>query len=222
MDLLTPLGPGPRHREGLEDGAVLLRGWLGGREAAIMEAIGDIARRSPFRMLTTPGGRTMSVAMTGCGTLGWHSDRQGYRYVPVDPTTGRPWPAMPELLSDVAREAADEAGYASFAPDACLINRYAPGARLSLHQDRDEDALSEPIVSLSVGVAATFLWGGLERSSPTRRIRLDSGDVVVWGGPSRLVYHGVAALARGWHPLTGDKRFNVTFRAVRRPAPRPC
>ncbi|HEX7687852.1 MAG TPA: DNA oxidative demethylase AlkB, partial [Burkholderiaceae bacterium] len=155
-----------------------------------------------------------SVAMTNCGELGWVSDRRGYRYDPVDPGSGRPWPALPDAFLALARDAAERAGYPGFAPDACLVNRYGPGARLSLHQDRDELDLRAPIVSVSLGLPATFLWGGLDRAERTRRVPLRHGDVVVWGGPSRLRFHGVAPLKDGTHPFAGALRLNITFRKV--------
>jgi alkylated DNA repair protein (DNA oxidative demethylase) len=157
----------------------------------------------------------MSVAMTNCGERGWVSDRSGYRYDAVDPETQRPWPAMPQLFRTLAQDAAAAAGYAGFAPDACLINRYLPGTRLSLHQDRDELDLRAPIVSVSLGLPAVFLWGGLRRADRPTRVRLAHGDVVVWGGPSRLVFHGIAPLAEGDHALTGRERINLTFRKTR-------
>ena len=153
-----------------------------------------IAQAAPFRHLVTPGGYTMSVAMTNCGRVGWVSDRTGYRYDPVDPDTGAPWPPMPAAFLDLAVRAAAEAGFANYDPDACLINRYVAGAKLSLHQDRDEKDAWAPIVSVSLGLPAVFLWGGKRRSDPVRRLRLESGDVAVWGGPARFVYHGVAPL----------------------------
>lgn len=198
----------------LDPGAVLLGGFALPEAPALLADIADIARTAPFRQLSTPGGRTMSVAMTNCGPLGWTSDRRGYRYVAEDPQSGIAWPAMPDRLRSLARRAADAAGFAGFDPDACLINRYAPGTRMGLHQDKDETA-DAPIVSVSLGVSATFLWGGSARGDRPRRIRLDHGDVVVWGGPARLAFHGVAPLAKEHHPGTGDCRFNLTFRRVR-------
>jgi alkylated DNA repair protein (DNA oxidative demethylase) len=162
--------------------------------------------------MITPGGFRMSVAMTNCGRAGWVTDRTGYRYEPADPTTGRPWPAIPALFQEFASGAASEAGFAGFEPDACLINRYEPGARLSLHRDEDERDYGAPIVSVSLGLPAIFLFGGERRADRPRRIRLESGDVVVWGGPARLTYHGVAPLADGEDPLTGRCRLNLTFR----------
>jgi len=156
----------------------------------------------------------MSVAMTNCGPFGWVSDRTGYRYDPIDPDTGNPWPAIPEAFLKLAGSAATEVGFAGYLPEACLVNRYAPGAKLGLHQDRDEDDRWAPIVSVSLGLPATFLWGGKRRSDPVRRFRLESGDVVVWGGPARFVYHGVSPLKDGDHPLTGQVRYRLTFRPV--------
>lgn len=154
----------------------------------------------------------MSVAMSNCGALGWVSDARGYRYDALDQLTGKPWPPMPALFERLALEAATAAGFEGFRPDACLINHYVPGAKLSLHQDRDERDRRQPIVSVSLGLPAVFQFGGLTRSGPLQRTRLESGDVVVWGGPSRLAYHGVAALAEGEHGLTGRCRYNLTFR----------
>jgi len=193
---------------------VLLRGFAASEAALLLEAVTAIAQQAPFRHLVTPGGHTMSVAMTNCGRVGWVSDRKGYRYDPVDPDTKLPWPAMPPAFLDLAVRAAADAGFAGYDPDACLINRYAAGAKLSLHQDRDEKDAWAPIVSVSLGLPATFLWGGKRRADPQRRMRLESGDVVVWGGPARFVYHGVAPLKDGDHPLTGSVRINLTFRKV--------
>jgi len=204
----------PRPPERLEDGAILLRGCATAEAPALMEEVARIAQAAPFRHLVTPGGYTMSVAMTNCGRVGWVSDRAGYRYDPVDPETGAHWPALPAAFVDLAGRAAGEAGFNGYDPDACLINRYTAGAKLSLHQDRDEKDRWAPIVSVSLGVPAVFLWGGKRRSDPVRRLRLESGDVAVWGGPSRFVYHGIAPLKAGQHPLTGAARVNLTFRKV--------
>lgn len=200
--------------EPLEDGAVLLRGFADSETSLLIEQVARIVQGAPFRHLITPGGYTMSVAMTNCGRVGWVSDHTGYRYDPVDPDTKAPWPAMPPIFLDLAARAAAEAGFAGYDPDACLINRYVAGAKLSLHQDRDEKDAWAPIVSVSLGLPATFLWGGQRRADPVRRLRLESGDVVVWGGPARFVYHGVAPLKDGDHPLTGAVRINLTFRKV--------
>jgi alkylated DNA repair protein (DNA oxidative demethylase) len=204
----------PRSQEQLEQGAMLLRGFAAADAPALIDQVARIAQTAAFRHMVTPGGYTMSVAMTNCGRLGWVSDRSGYRYTSVDPDTGAPWPALPAAFFDLARLAASEAGFASYDPDACLINRYIPGAKLSLHQDRDEKDAWAPIVSVSLGLPAVFLWGGKRRADPVRRLHLESGDIVVWGGPARFVYHGVAPLKDGQHPLTGAARINLTFRKV--------
>jgi alkylated DNA repair protein (DNA oxidative demethylase) len=204
----------PPATEPLEDGAVLLRAFCTNEAPALVEEIARIAETSPFRHLVVPGGHTMSVAMTNCGRVGWVSDRKGYRYDPIDPDTSQPWPAMPQSFLDLAARAAAEAGFPNYDPDACLINRYAAGAKLGLHQDRDEEDPISPIVSVSLGLPATFLWGGKKRGDPVRRFRLESGDVAVWGGPARFIYHGVSALKEGDHPLTGPVRLNLTFRKV--------
>lgn len=204
----------PISRESLEDGAVLLRGFTLSDAPGLLEEVERIAQASPFRHLVTPGGHTMSVAMTNCGRVGWVSDRHGYRYDPVDPDTGKAWPTLPEAFVRLALRAAAEAGFTGYDPDACLINRYLPGAKLGLHQDRDEKDAWAPIVSVSLGLPAVFLWGGKRRSDPVRRLRLEHGDVAVWGGPARVVYHGIAPLKDGHHPLTGSTRINLTFRKV--------
>src|SRR2546425_5502046 len=204
----------PCSRERLEEGAVLLRGFAVTEAPLLVKEVERVAQAAAFRHLVTPGGYTMSVAMTNCGRVGWVSDRTGYRYDPVDPQTGSPWPAMPVAFLNIAAHAAAEAGFAHYDPDACLINRYIAGAKLSLHQDRDEKDAWAPIVSVSLGLPAVFLWGGKRRSDPVRRLRLESGDIAVWGGPARFVYHGVAPLTEGRHPLTGTARINLTFRKV--------
>jgi alkylated DNA repair protein (DNA oxidative demethylase) len=204
----------PPSREPLEEGAVLLRGFASSQAPALLEEVARIAEAAPFRHLVTPGGYTMSVAMTNSGHVGWVSDRTGYRYDPVDPATGLPWPPMPAAFLDLAVRAAAEGGFDPYQPDACLMNQYGAGAKLSLHQDRDEHDASAPIVSVSLGLPAVFLWGGKRRADPVRRLRLENGDVAVWGGPARYVYHGVAPLKAGQHPLTGDVRINLTFRKV--------
>lgn len=201
-----------KTREDLADGAVLLRGFALADDKDIISSMGVVADEAPFRHMTTPGGFRMSVAMSNCGAFGWVTDRRGYRYSPVDPETDRPWPQMPEALLSLAETAAQEAGYTDFSPDACLINRYEPGAKMSLHQDKDERDFTNPIVSVSLGLPATFQFGGLQRSDPVRKIVLHHGDVVVWGGPSRLFYHGILALKDGEHPQLGRYRYNLTFR----------
>ena len=213
MELFDDHSP-PPSSEWLEEGAVLLRGFASVNAAALVEEVTHIAQAAPFRHLVTPGGYTMSVAMTNCGRVGWVSNRSGYRYDPVDPDTGKPWPRLPAAFLDLAVRAAAEGGFPHYDPDACLINRYMAGAKLGLHQDRDENDKWAPIVSVSLGLPAVFLWGGKRRADPVRRLRLESGDVAVWGGPARFVYHGVAPLKAGEHPLTGEARINITFRKV--------
>jgi alkylated DNA repair protein (DNA oxidative demethylase) len=193
-------------------GAVLLRGFASALEVPLLEGVREVVAKAPLRRMITPGGLRMSVAMTNCGSLGWVSDRAGYRYAAFDPATDLPWPAMPAAFASLAGDAAERAGFANFDPDACLINRYEAGARLSLHQDRDERDYEQPIVSVSLGVGAVFLFGGSQRSDRTAKLRLEHGDVVVWGGPARLRYHGVLPLEAGSHALTGAQRFNLTFR----------
>ncbi len=208
--------PQPPEPVQLSEGAWLLRGFALGDAPALLAHIASVAEQSPFRHQITPGGYTMSAAMTNCGELGWVTDRQGYRYSSIDPEIGRPWPALPDDLASFARRAADAARYPDFAPQGCLINRYETGARMALHQDRDEQDLGAPIVSVSLGAPISFLFGGANRSDKTQRLKLEHGDVVVWGGPSRLFYHGVAPLGkRAEHPLTGAVRYNLTFRKVR-------
>ena len=202
-------------RQQLADGAVLLRGLAARHQSELVAALHDVAAAAPFRHMVTPGGHQMSVAMTNCGSVGWVTDRTGYRYDRNDPETARPWPAMPLSFRELAGQAAAEAGFSGFSPDACLINRYRPGARMSLHQDRDEHDFSAPIVSVSLGLPAIFLFGGLKRSDKPQRFRLEHGDVVVWGGPARLAFHGVAPLADGEHGLMGRQRINLTFRRAR-------
>ncbi len=208
---IIPLNP---PREVMAEGAMLLRGIALPFETDILTAIKTITVMSPFRNMITPGGFVMSVAMTNCGAAGWVTDRTGYRYDALDPENGQPWPPMPPSFLDLAVAAATEAGYPHFLPDACLINRYEPGARLSLHQDKNEREFANPIVSVSLGLPATFQFGGLKRNDPIRKFALRHGDVAVWGGPSRLCYHGVPALKDGEHGAVGRMRLNLTFRGT--------
>ncbi|MDQ8035919.1 MAG: DNA oxidative demethylase AlkB [Pedobacter sp.] len=212
LDLFSNASSGT---EALGPGAMLLRGFARAEAEVLLQAVSSITAQAPFRHLVTPGGHVMSVAMTNCGALGWVSDEQGYRYSHHDPDSGQHWPAMPAIFLELAARAADVAGYANFKPDACLINRYLPDTRLTLHQDRNEHDADAPIVSVSLGVPATFLWGGLQRNNPTKRHRLEHGDVAVWGGPSRFFFHGIAPLQEAWHPLTQKQRINLTFRKAR-------
>ncbi|WP_213290608.1 DNA oxidative demethylase AlkB [Bradyrhizobium sp. sGM-13] len=202
-------------REAMAEGAVLLRGYAKPFESEVVAALREIIARAPFRRMFTPSGHQMSVAMTNCGSAGWVTDRSGYRYDGIDPDSGQPWPEMPPSFRAIAKQAAAEVGFAGFAPDACLINRYAPGARMSLHQDKDEQDFAAPIVSVSLGLSAIFLFGGPKRADKPKRYRLEHGDIVVWGGPSRLFFHGVAPLADGEHALLGRQRVNLTFRKAR-------
>ncbi len=196
----------------LPQGAALLSGFALPDEAALIDAVASVAAASPFRHMVTPGGFRMSVAMTNCGLAGWVTDRRGYRYAESDPERGAPWPAMPECFADLAARAAAVGGWSGFEPDVCLINRYEPGARMSLHQDKDERDFDAPIVSVSLGLPATFLFGGLARNERPGRLPLLHGDVLVWGGPARLLFHGVAPLKEGEHPRLGRQRINLTFR----------
>lgn len=210
---LFPDEPAAEARdESLAEGAMLLRGFARASAPALLEFLEDVQHRAPFRFMVTPGGYQMSVAMTNCGVAGWITDRTGYRYGPIDPLTGKSWPAMPEVFAALATRAAARAGFAAFEPDACLINRYVPGSRLSLHQDKDERDHGAPVVSVSLGLPAVFLFGGQRRADRPQRIPLAHGDVVIWGGPSRLHYHGVMPLKDGDHPLVGRHRINLTFR----------
>lgn len=210
-DLFGDIEPA-RWAERLGPGSIVLRGFALAEAAAIHAAIERVVAAAPFRHMQTPGGFRMSVAMSNCGSYGWVTDEAGYRYSATDPGGGQPWPPLPELFARLAREAAAEAGFPNFVPDACLINRYETGARMSLHQDRDERDLSQPIVSVSLGLPAVFLFGGLKRPDTAHRVPLTHGDVVVWGGPDRLRYHGVLAVKPGEHSLTGACRLNLTFR----------
>jgi len=209
FELAEDLAP---RLEPLGTGAAVLRSFATPDETALLAGVQEVIAQAAFRHMVTPGGFRMSVAMTNCGALGWVTDRSGYRYDPVDPDSGRPWPAMPAAFLRLATHAAAQAGFAGFVPDACLINRYRPGTRLSLHQDRNERDFAAPIVSVSLGIPAVFLFGGSNRADQAARVLLEHGDVVVWGGPARLRYHGVLPLKEGHHPLMGDHRINLTFR----------
>lgn len=193
-------------------GAFLLKGFALAEEAQLWVDLQKVIQYAPFRHMVTPGGFAMSVAITNCGNLGWVSDRKGYRYTQYDPLSGKSWPAMPTSFQTLAKAAAGEAGFKDFVPDACLINNYQIGAKMGLHQDKDEQDFNQPIVSVSLGLPATFQFGGLKRSDKTINIPLQHGDVVVWGGVARLRYHGVLTLKSGQHPLLGEQRINLTFR----------
>jgi len=200
MNLFDLPGDVSPQKEPLGPGAVVLRGFAAASEAALLEALQDVVRESPFRHMITPGGFRMSVAMTNCGSFGWVTDRTGYRYDPLDPEHDHAWPRMPDAFLQLAKDAAMEAGFEGYVPDACLINRYDPGAKLSLHQDKNERDYDAPIVSVSLGLPAVFLFGGLNRADKPARVQLSHGDVVVWGGPARLRYHGVMPLEEGITP----------------------
>lgn len=212
MSLFEDAEQGRSRREELCPGAVVLRRFALSDETAILAALDGLMAEAPLRHMVTPGGFRMSVAMTNCGSWGWVTDNTGYRYDAIDPQSGKPWPGMPDVFAKLAQEAAADAGFEGFVPDACLINRYAPGARLSLHQDKNERDFGAPIVSVSLGIPAVFLFGGSRREEKAMRVRLTHGDVVVWGGPARLRYHGVLPLKEDYHPLTGGHRINLTFR----------
>ncbi|MBB6520962.1 DNA oxidative demethylase AlkB [Pseudoteredinibacter isoporae] len=213
-DLFDQLNDDNRQRQLIAEGAVCLPGFALEYVPTILEALGPIVEQAPFRHLVTPGGHTMSVAMTNCGSLGWVSDRRGYRYQERDPLSDNAWPAMPEIFLTLAQKAASEAGYQRFKPQACLINQYLPGSKMSLHQDKDENNKAAPIVSISLGVSATFLFGGLRRDDPCQKLILQHGDVVVWGGASRFCFHGVQTLKDSEHSLLGRRRLNITFRQI--------
>ncbi|CDL85097.1 Alpha-ketoglutarate-dependent dioxygenase AlkB [Xenorhabdus szentirmaii DSM 16338] len=205
-------------QEPLAKDSVVLRGFAYREAHTLLHHIMNVAKQAPFYHFVTPSGHVMSIAITNCGSLGWTSSQQGYLYTRTDPLSGQAWPSMPAIFRQIAQQAASDAGYSDFLPDACLINRYYPGSRLSLHQDKDEDDLSQPIVSVSLGLTATFLFGGLQREHPKQRITLTHGDIVVWGGDSRLNYHGILPLKNGIapEPLQEQVRYNLTFRRVTR------
>ncbi|QBJ77159.1 DNA oxidative demethylase AlkB [Aquitalea sp. USM4] len=196
----------------LAEGVCLLSGQANSMMSAIWQAVEDVLRQAPLRQMQTPGGHTMSVAMSNCGELGWVSDRHGYRYSRLDPQSGRPWPAMPEVLQELARIWAAAAGFDNFVSNACLINCYQAGSKMSLHQDRDERDFAHPILTLSLGLPARFMLGGLQRKDPYRKLLLQHGDVLVFGGPARLCFHGIMPLADGEHALLGKRRISLTFR----------
>ncbi|MHC8326741.1 DNA oxidative demethylase AlkB [Pseudomonas sp. LB1P83] len=215
FDLFADAEPeqAPR-REQIGEQSYVLRGFALPRLDQLLPALEVILTSAPFRQMITPGGFTMSVALSSCGTWGWTTDRSGYKYTRNDPQTGQPWPEMPDVFFELAQAAAREAGFADFVPDSCLINRYVPGAKMSLHQDKDEGSYTAPIVSVSLGLPAIFLFGGFERSDKSQRVPLLHGDIVVWGGVDRLRYHGVLPIKDGHHPRLGEQRINFTFRTA--------
>lgn len=212
---LTETADADTGQEPLGPGSVILRRFAAATDTVLVNAINDIASQAPFRHMQTPGGFTMSAAMTNCGPAGWISDTTGYRYTTEDPLSGKLWPPLPASFIQLANSAATAAGFQNYQPDVCLINRYEPGAKMSLHQDKNERDFSQPIVSVSLGLPMTFLFGGMKRKDKPDRIQLQHGDVVVWGGKDRLRYHGVLALKDGDHPLLGRCRINMTFRKAR-------
>jgi alkylated DNA repair protein (DNA oxidative demethylase) len=208
----TPQPPGP---EQIGPQSYVFRGFALPLAERLMLALEAVLSQAPFRNMVTPGGYTMSVALSSCGQYGWTTDRGGYQYTPIDPQTGEPWPDMPAVFLELARSAANAAGFADFVPDACLINRYIPGAKMSLHQDKDENDYQWPVVSVSLGIPAMFLFGGHARSDSTQKVPLFHGDVVVWGAEDRLRYHGVMPIRQADHPRLGEQRINFTFRKAR-------
>lgn len=218
-DLFDTLTPNESTLQILSPGAVLLRGFAQNQDEQFLTAFNTVTQGAPLRHLVTPGGHIMSVAMSNCGDLGWVSSSRGYSYSPIDPQSGAPWPVMPKQWCALAAVAAQQAGYSGFKPDACLINQYAPGAKMGLHQDRDEQDFAQPIVSISLGLPAVFLFGGLKRADKPQRVQLLHGDVVVWGGPARLAFHGISLLAGGEHPVWGARRVNLTFRRAQSQQP---
>ncbi|MDB6142119.1 MAG: alkB [Pseudomonas sp.] len=212
LDLFADDAPQAPRTEQIGPRSFVLRGFALPLVEQLLPALQRILGRSPFRHMVTPGGFTMSVALSNCGQLGWVTDRSGYRYTRIDPDTGQPWPDLPDLFMQLAQSAASESGFPGFIPDACLINRYVPGAKMSLHQDKNEQGYEWPVVSVSLGIPAMFLFGGMERSDKTQRVPLFHGDVVVWGGEDRLRYHGVLPLKQAEHPQLGEQRINFTFR----------
>jgi len=211
-DLFDAAHPEAFWTEAVSEGAVLLHRFAPEEAPTLLSELAKISRSAPFRRMATPGGRRMSVETTSCGDLGWTTDRTGYRYSSVDPESGAPWPAMPLPFLGLAVAAATSAGFNRFRPDTCLINRYAPGAKMSLHQDRNERDRTMPIVSVSLGLPATFLFGGMNRTDAPTRMRLEHGDALVWGGPDRMRFHGVLPVKPGHHEATGEFRINLTFR----------
>ena len=214
-DLFDNINSTETWTEHICEDAVVLRQYASNQAAELLSAINLVTTQTPFRHMQTPGGHTMSVSLSSCGTFGWVSDHAGYRYSKINPETAEKWPAMPTALYEFAQQAAAEAGYANYQPDSCLINCYAIGSKMSLHQDKNERDFSQPIISVSLGLPATFLFGGLQRSDKTIKVPLSHGDVVVWGGQSRRNFHGINTIKAGYHPLTGEQRINITFRVAR-------
>ena len=192
--------------------AFLLKAFALENQHDVIADLISVINQAPLRHMMTKMGFAMSAAMTNCGALGWVSDRAGYRYDAKDPATNKPWPLMPASFQQLAALAAAEAGFGDFQADSCLINQYQVGASMGLHQDKNELDFTQPIVSVSLGIPATFQFGGLARTDKTLKIPLVHGDVVVWGGQSRLNFHGIAPLKMNTHPILGAYRYNLTFR----------
>ncbi|MGE8588681.1 MAG: DNA oxidative demethylase AlkB [Alcaligenes sp.] len=212
LDLFNDEDTAQHGREQIGPQSFVLRGFALPYADALLQGVDAVAAQSPFRHMHTPGGYTMSVALTNCGTLGWTSDAHGYRYTRIDPLSGQPWPDLPGAFLRLAQAAAADAGFPGFTPDACLVNRYEPGSRLSLHQDKNERDYDAPIVSVSLGMPALFLFGGHARTDKAARVPLLHGDVVVWGGVDRLRYHGVLPMKDAPHARLGSQRVNFTLR----------
>jgi alkylated DNA repair protein (DNA oxidative demethylase) len=202
----------PANTYTLGSRSFILKDFASSEAASLLADINSITTQSPLRHMTTRRGYQMAAEMTNCGQLGWVSDSRGYRYQAEDPLTGQPWPDMPASFLLLAEKAAQTCGFDNFIPDVCLINRYHPRAGMGLHQDKDEQDFSQPIVSVSLGIPAVFLFGGLSRSDKPVAHLLEHGDVVVWGGEDRLRFHGISPLKLAHHALTGQCRFNLTFR----------
>ncbi len=204
----------PAGREQIGEQSYVLKGYALPWIERLLPELRRVLAQSPFRHMVTPGGFTMSAALSSCGELGWTTDARGYRYSPLDPHSQQPWPALPDAVRELAVLAAAEAGFSDFSPDACLINRYVPGAKMSLHQDKNERDYRAPVVSVSLGLPAIFLFGGRERSDKPKKIPLFHGDVVIWGGIDRLRFHGVMPIKDGVHPIMGAQRINLTLRTA--------
>ena len=214
-DLFQDQPPDLPERQALGPESWLLRHTLQTTACHLMADIHTLTATHPFQHMVTRGGHTMSVATSSYGSYGWVSDAQkGYRYASSNIETGQPWPPIPAHWLALATALAEKAGFNGFHPDSALINRYAVGARMGLHQDRDEATLAWPIVSLSLGLPARFMFGGKQRQAPVKDFTLLHGDVVVWGGADRLRFHGIRPLKAGHHSLTGPYRYNITFRRV--------
>lgn len=207
MELFEP----PQQQQILED-VYLLQGFALSGAAHLVADLHAVIQIAPLRQMLTPSGLMMSVLTSSCGKRGWISDKKGYRYSTIDPISGQTWPEMPDSFITLAQQAAAIAGFENFAPDSCLINSYASGAKMGLHQDKDERDFTQPIVSVSLGVAAMFQMGGFKRGEQALKFALHHGDVLVWGRTARLRFHGVLPVKAATHPAFGERRVNLTFR----------